>query len=429
VAEKAPWAPEFAYRGGALCVEDIPLAAIADEVGTPCYVYSSAQLERRFREFAGAFEDVPTRICFSVKANPNLAVVATLGSLGAGADVVSEGEFRRAQAAGIAGNRVIFSGVGKTASELEFAIANDVYQINVESIPELEAVSAIAQRLGKDAPIALRVNPDVDAKTHAKITTGKKENKFGIDLAHARAVYRQAAKLPNIKPVGIAVHIGSQLTSLRPFETAFRRVAELYRTLRADGIAVDRLDLGGGLGIRYRDETPPAIADYAAMVKRITGNLGATLSFEPGRAIVGNAGVLVSRIVYVKKAVTHRFVIIDAAMNDLIRPALYDAYHEILPLKGPAAKRGLKEAEIVGPVCETGDTFAKKRMLPTVAAGDLVALMSAGAYGASMSSGYNTRLPVPEVLVRGTNFAVIRPRPSYDAVLAADRLPPWLTVK
>jgi diaminopimelate decarboxylase len=425
-AQPAPWAPEIAYRAGRLAIEEIPLVAIADEVGTPFYAYSAAQIGRRYQEFAGGFGAIRPSVCYSVKANPNLAVITLLGKLGAGADVVSEGEFRRALAAGIPGSRIIFSGVGKTESELEFALAHDVHQINVESLPELEALSAIALRMGRTAPIAIRVNPDVDARTHAKITTGKKENKFGIDLAHARAAYKRAQALPGIAPVGIAVHIGSQLTSLKPFETAFRRVAELYRTLRADGVPLERLDLGGGLGIRYAEETPPAIADYGATVARICGNLGAKLSFEPGRAIVGNAGVLVARVIYVKQGVSHRFVIIDAAMNDLIRPALYDAWHEILPLKQATSRRGWKEADIVGPVCETGDTFAAKRKLPPLAAGDGVALMSAGAYGASMSSGYNTRLPAPEVLVNGAQFAVIRPRPSYQAVLGEDRVPPWL---
>ena len=426
MAVEPPWAPEFAYSGGELTAEDMPLSRIADGVGTPFYAYSSAQIERRFRQFAGAFLGTPTQICYSVKANPNLAVIATLGRLGAGADVVSEGEFRRALRAGINGSRIIFSGVGKTAAELEFAIAQGVRQINVESLPELEMLSAVATRMGRVVPIAIRVNPDVDARTHAKITTGRKENKFGIDLAHVADAYRNAAKLPGIAPVGIAVHIGSQLTTLRPFEQAFRRVAELYRALRAEGFALERLDLGGGLGIRYRDETPASIEAYAAMVKRVTGNLGAQLSFEPGRYLVGNAGVLVARVIYVKQGVAHRFVILDAAMNDLMRPALYDAWHEILPLRGPARRRGMKDTDVVGPICETGDTFAVKRKLPPLAAGDLVALMSAGAYGASMSSGYNSRLLVPEVLVSGKQFAVIRPRLSYDAVLKQDQMPPWL---
>ena len=429
MTDTAPWAPEFAYRDGALAVEEVPLARIAEAVGTPAYVYSSAQIERRFRQFAGAFLGTPTEICYSVKANPNLAVIATLGRLGAGADVVSEGEFRRALAAGIGGNRIIFSGVGKTRNELEFALAQNVHQINVESIAELEMLSAAAEAMHLVAPIAIRVNPDVDARTHAKITTGRKENKFGIDLAHAVAAYRHAEKLPALRPVGLAVHIGSQLTKLRPFETAFRRIAALYRQLRADGIALERLDLGGGLGIRYKDEAPPAMEAYAEMVKRVTGNLGATLAFEPGRALVGNAGVLVARVVRVKQGVTHRFVILDAAMNDLVRPALYDAWHEILPLRGPARRRGFKAADIVGPICETGDSFAMQRKLPVLEAGDGIALMSAGAYGASMSSAYNTRLPAPEVLVRGAQFTAIRPRSSYEAMLAQDRMPSWLAEK
>jgi diaminopimelate decarboxylase len=426
MAKALPGAPEIAYRDGALCVEGVALDTIATDVGTPCYVYSGAQIARRYREFAGAFGAITPSICYSVKANPNLAVIALLGKIGAGADVVSEGEFRRALAAGIPGAKIIFSGVGKTARELEFALAHDVHQINVESLPELEALSAIAQRMGRDAPIAIRTNPDVDARTHAKITTGKKENKFGIDLAHARAAYKRAAALPRIKPVGIAVHIGSQLTSLKPFETSFRRIADLYRQLRADGIAVERLDCGGGLGITYAEETPPAIADYGAMVARIAGNLGAALSFEPGRAIVGNAGVLLSEVIYVKQGVTRRFAIIDAAMNDLIRPAMYDAWHEIVPLTAPANRRGFKDTDVVGPVCETGDTFATKRKMPPLSAGDRVAVLSAGAYGASMSSGYNTRLLAPEVLVNGADFAVIRARQSYETVLAEDKVPAWL---
>jgi diaminopimelate decarboxylase len=426
VTERSPWAPEIDYRGGELAIDELPLSRIADEIGTPFYAYSTAAIERRFRQFAGAFLGTPAQICYSVKANPNLAVIASLGRLGAGADVVSEGEFRRALAAGIAGNRIIFSGVGKTEAELEFALAHDVHQINVESLPELEMLNAVAKRLGRIAPMAIRVNPDVDARTHAKITTGKKENKFGIDLAHVAAAYRRADALPHLQPVGIAVHIGSQLTKLRPFELAFRRIAELYRNLRADGIKLERLDLGGGLGIRYRDEDPPEIEDYAAMVKRVTGNLGAALSFEPGRWLVGNAGVLVTRVTYVKKGVTRRLIILDGGMNDLMRPALYDAWHEILSLMKPRARRGGAPADIVGPICETGDSFAIQRPLPALETGDRVALMSAGAYGASMSSGYNTRLPAPEVLVRGAEFAVIRPRPSYDAILAQDRMPPWL---
>jgi diaminopimelate decarboxylase len=424
--EPGPGAPEFTYRADEFHAEDVPLARIAEAVGTPFYCYSSAQIEHRYRRFAAAFDDRPAMLCYSVKANSNLAVISTLARLGAGADVVSEGEFRRALAAGIPGERIIFSGIGKTEDEMAFALAHGVHQINVESLPELEALSRVASRLGRTAPIAVRVNPDVDARTHAKIATGKKENKFGIDLAHVADAYRIAARLPGIAPTGIALHIGSQLTELGPFETAFTRVVELLRALRADGIALSRLDFGGGVGIRYRDEQPPAIEQYAVLVKRLTEGLDVTLAFEPGRFIVGNAGVLVARVLYVKEGVTRRFVVQDAAMNDLVRHAMYDAWHEIVPVRRPTADAPHRPADVVGPVCETGDAFAAQRPLPPLAAGDLLAILSAGAYGAVMSSSYNTRLPVPEVLVRGAEFAVVRPRPSYEALLAQERMPPWL---
>jgi len=426
VSEPAPGAPDFAYRDGALCCEEVPLARIAEAVGTPVYCYSAAQIERQYRRFAAAFADRDATICYSVKANANLAVIATLARLGAGADVVSEGEFRRALAAGVPGSRIVFSGIGKTAAELDFALAHDVHQINVESLPELELLNEHAARAGRVAPVAIRVNPDVDARTHAKITTGRKEDKFGIDLAHAGDAVRRAAAAPGLKPVGLAVHIGSQLTELAPFEAAFARVVELLRALRGEGIPLERLDLGGGLGIRYRAETPPALEDYAALVKRLTDNLGVSLAFEPGRAIVGNAGVLLARVIYLKEGVTRRFVVIDAAMNDLIRPALYEAWHEVRPVAAPRPDAPLVPADLVGPVCETGDSFAANRPLPPLAPGDLIALLSAGAYGAAMSSGYNTRLLVPEVLARGGEFAVIRERPSYESILAQDRLPAWL---
>jgi diaminopimelate decarboxylase len=421
-----PGAPDFAYRDGAFCCEDVPLARIAQAVGTPAYCYSAAQIERNYKRFAAAFAGLDASVCYSVKANSNLAVIATLARLGAGADVVSEGEFRRALAAGIPGSRIVFSGIGKTEAELAFALAHDVRQINVESLPELQLASEVARAMGRVAPVAIRVNPDVDAETHAKITTGLAENKFGIDLAHAADALRRAQTLPGLAPVGLAVHIGSQLVSLAPFAAAFARVVSLARELRAEGIAIARLDLGGGLGIRYAAEDPPDFADYAAIVKRLTHNLGLALAFEPGRAIVGNAGVLLARVIYVKEGATRRFVIIDAAMNDLIRPALYDAWHEVRPLAAPRPGIPLAPADLVGPVCETGDSFATARPLPPLAAGDLVALLSAGAYGAVMASGYNTRLLVPEVLVRARDFAVIRQRPSYEEVLAQDRLPPWL---
>jgi diaminopimelate decarboxylase len=426
VSEGLPGAPELAWRGGALHLEDQRLAAIADRAGTPFYCYSAAHIERQYRRFAAAFAGTDAAIFYSVKANSNIAVIATLARLGAGADVVSEGEFRRALAAGIPGERVVFSGIGKTASELRFALEHGVRQINVESFPELALVSEVASAQGTRAPVSIRVNPDVDALTHAKITTGLAENKFGIDLAHAAEAFARMRQLPALDPVGIAVHIGSQLTSLAPFEAAFARVASLVAQLRREGFAIERLDLGGGLGIRYRDESPPAIEDYAALVRRLAGPLNVRLAFEPGRYIVGNAGVLVSRVLYVKEGVTRRFVVLDAAMNDLVRPALYDAWHEIVPLAAPAPGAALAPADVVGPVCETGDSFAAARNLPPLAAGDLVALLSAGAYGAVMGSGYNTRLPAPEILVRGSMFEVVRQRPSYDEVLAQDRMPSWL---
>ena len=426
MSEPAPGEPDFAYRDGTLHVEAVPLARIAAAVGTPVYCYSAAQIEHRYRRFAAAFADRDATICYSVKANANLAVIATLARLGAGADVVSEGEFRRALAAGVPGSRIVFSGIGKTETEMEFALTHDVHQVNVESMPELELLSRVAQRIGRVAPVAIRVNPDVDARTHQKIATGMKENKFGIDLAHAADAVRRAAALPGIAALGLALHIGSQLTELAPFALAFERVAALLAAMRAEGHGLGRLDLGGGIGIRYRDEAPPDFAAYAALVKRLTDGLGVRLAFEPGRAIVGNAGVLLARILYVKEGVTRRFVIIDAAMNDLVRPALYGAWHEVRPVAEPAAGAAMQPADLVGPVCETGDSFASARMLPPLAAGDLLVLMSAGAYGAVMSSGYNTRLLVPEVLVRGGEFAVVRGRPSYESILAQDRLPTWL---
>ena len=424
--ETAPGTPEFAYRGGELCAEGVPLARIAAAVGTPFYCYSSTAIERRYRRFAAAFADRRALICYATKANSNRAVIATLARLGAGADVVSEGELRGALAAGVPPQRIIFSGVGKTEAEMAFALRAGVHQINVESAPELTLLSGVAHRLGITADIAIRVNPDVDARTHAKISTGKSENKFGIDLAHAMSAFRRAAQLPGLRPVGIAVHIGSQITSLGPFELAFARVAELARGVRAEGIALERIDLGGGLGIRYRNETPPEVEDYAAMVKRVTDDLDLQLAFEQGRWIVGNAGVLVSRVLYVKEGATRNFLVQDAAMNDLARPALYDSWHEIVPVRAPRKEAAVLPIDVVGPVCETGDSFAAQRPLPPVEPGELLAILSAGAYGAVMSSSYNTRLPVPEVMVRGEEFAVIRPRPDYEELLSKDRMPDWL---
>jgi diaminopimelate decarboxylase len=416
----------FAYRNGVLHAESVALTDLASSVGTPFYCYSTAALEAHYRAYATAFEGQDVGVCYALKANSNLAVVRTLARLGAGADVVSEGEMRRALAAGVPAGKIVFSGVGKTREELRAALEAGIHQINVESIPELEALSEVASAMGVTAEIAFRVNPDVDAKTHAKIATGKKENKFGIDYDHAREVYARAAALPGIAPVGIAVHIGSQLTDLAPFRAAYERVALLLHALREDGHDIRRLDLGGGLGITYKDEQPPELGDYAAMVGSITGNLGCAITVEPGRSLVGNAGILVSRVIFVKQGLHRRFVIVDAAMNDLLRPSLYDAYHGIVPVIEAKAGAALEPHDVVGPVCESGDTFAVQRPLPPLAADDLVAIQSAGAYGAVMSSSYNTRPLIPEVLVNGGEFAVIRPRPSIEEMLAAERMPGWL---
>jgi diaminopimelate decarboxylase len=416
----------FRYQGGELCAEGVQVADIAGAVGTPFYVYSAGALADAYRRFAEAFAPERPLICYAVKANSNLAVLRLFAGLGAGADVVSEGELRRALAAGMPPDRIIFSGVGKTRDELDAALAADIRQINVESIPELYRLSDVAQSLGKSAVVALRVNPDVDALTHAKISTGKRENKFGVDIDAAVAAYRLARDLPGIVPVGLAVHIGSQLTDLAPYRRAFGRVAELVLELRTLGLEVSRVDLGGGIGIRYRAETPPTPEAYAALVRETFGPLGLEIACEPGRVLCGPAGLLVSRVVYVKEGASRRFVILDAAMNDLIRPALYDAWHDIVPVRVPAAGAVLSPADVVGPVCETGDTFAVERDLPPLAAGDLVALTDAGAYGAVMSSTYNSRLLVPEVLAAGSRFAVVRPRPSFEDLLNMDAVPDWI---
>jgi diaminopimelate decarboxylase len=417
--------PEFEYRAGELHVEGVPLARVAAAVGTPVYCYSSAAIENAYRALATAFAGQDAAICYAVKANSNLAVIATLARLGAGADVVSEGELRRALAAGVPPERIVFSGVGKSAGEIAFALDRGIHQINVESENELETVSGVATRLGRRAAIAIRVNPDVDARTHAKISTGKSENKFGIDLARSVAAFRRAAALPGIEVAGVAVHIGSQLASLEPFRLAFTRVVKLVRNLEDEGIRISRLDLGGGIGIRYRDEIPLDVAGYAAMVKDVTAGLDCRLTFEPGRLLVGNAGVLLASVIYVKQGTARRFGVLDAAMNVLIRPARYDAWHDIVPVNQPEAG-ALTAVDVVGPVCETGDTFAEQRMLPPLEPGALVAFRSAGAYGAVMSSTYNSRLLTPEVLVRGDAFAVIRRRPSYDDLLSLDEMPEWL---
>jgi diaminopimelate decarboxylase len=418
----------FLYRDGVLHAEDVPLSAIAEAVGTPVYVYSAATLTRHYGLFDAALDWGPHLVCFAMKANSNLAVVKLLGDLGAGADVVSEGEYRRAVAAGIPGARIVFSGVGKTRGEMRVALAGGIRQFNVESEPELVALSEVAAGMGLRAPVAIRVNPDVDAKTHEKIATGRKENKFGIPLSRAREVYALAGRLPGIEVVGVDVHIGSQLTDLAPFEAAYGLVADLTVALRADGHDIRRLDLGGGLGIPYTrsNEVPPLPSDYGAMVKRTVGHLGCEVEIEPGRLIAGNAGVLLSRVIWVKAGEDRTFVILDAAMNDLIRPAMYGAHHDIVPVVEPAPGSTLAPVDIVGPVCETGDTFARARPMPPLAEGDLVAFRSAGAYGAVMASEYNARPLVPEVLVRGDQFAVIRARPTYEEMIAKDSLPSWL---
>jgi diaminopimelate decarboxylase len=416
----------FSYSNGELHAEDVPVSRIAAAVGTPFYLYSTAGFTALYRRFAEALAPETPLICYAVKANSNLAVLRHFAGLGAGADVVSEGELRRALAAGVPPERIIFSGVGKTAVEMEAALAADIHQINVESLPELRRLSDIASAQGRIARVGIRVNPDVDAHTHVKISTGRKENKFGIELDEAVAAYRLAGELPGIEPVGLAVHIGSQLVDLEPYRRAFERAAELVLELRAIGFAVARMDLGGGIGIRYHAERPLEPTSYARLVREIFGSLGLALAFEPGRALSASAGLLVSQVVYVKESSAKRFVIVDAAMNDLIRPALYDAWHDIVPVRLPGPGASLNPADVVGPVCETGDTFAVDRDLPPLAAGDLVAFTAAGAYGAVMSTTYNSRLLVPEVLVSGDRFAVIRARPSYDALLSLDTIPDWL---
>jgi diaminopimelate decarboxylase len=417
----------FPYRGGELHAEEVPVARIAAAVGTPFYLYSSAGFTSAYRRFAEAFSPERPLICYAVKANSNLAVLRHFASLGAGADVVSEGELRRALVAGVPPGRIVFSGVGKTGAELEAALSADIHQINVESLPELRRLSEIASARGRSAKVGIRVNPDVDARTHAKISTGKRENKFGIDLDEAVAAYLLAGELPGLEPVGLAVHIGSQLVELEPYRRAFERLAELVVELRAIGLPVTRVDLGGGIGIRYHAERPLEPTSYANLVREIFGSLGLALAFEPGRVLSAPAGLLVSRVVYVKEGVSRRFIILDAAMNDLIRPALYDAWHDIVPVRLPGPGASLAPADVVGPVCETGDTFAVDRELPPLAEGDLVAFTAAGAYGAVMSTTYNSRLLVPEVLVSGDRFAVIRARPSYDALLSLDTIPAWLS--
>jgi diaminopimelate decarboxylase len=418
----------FAYRNGTLFAEDVDLTALAERVGTPFYCYSTATLERHYRVFTDAFVGTPTLLCYSLKANSNQAVIATLGRLGAGADIVSGGELLRARAAGIAADKIVFSGLGKTREEMAAALKEGILCFNVESEPELEALSEVATSLGREAPVSVRVNPDIDAKTHAKISTGKSENKFGVPLSRAREVYAMAAKLPGLRVAGVDTHIGSQITDLAPFENAATVLAEFARELMKDGHRLEHIDFGGGLGIPYRpeDPEPPLPSVYAETIKRHIRGLGLKLIFEMGRMIVGNAGILVTRVLYVKQGEAKTFVVVDAAMNDLIRPTLYDAYHDIRPVSPPAKDTGTLVADVVGPVCESGDYLALGRTLPMCKAGDLLAVMTAGAYGAVQASTYNTRPLVAEVLVRGKELALVRPRMDAEAIVALDRLPPWL---
>ncbi len=413
----------FAYRDGALHAEDVPLAALAAEVGTPFYCYSTATLARHYDVLAEAV--APATICFAVKSNSSLAVIRTLAARGAGADVVSEGELRLALKAGVPANRIVFSGVGKTERELSFALVSGIRQINVESIPELEALDALARRMGRVAPVAVRVNPDVDAHTHEKISTGGAEHKFGIAAADALDVCRRAHAMAGIEFRGLAVHIGSQLTELAPFRAAFAKLRDMVLALRAAGVPVAHLDLGGGLGVPYMaHQEPPSPAAYADMVRETVGDLGCELTFEPGRMLVGNAGMLVAKVIYVKETAAKTFVVVDAAMNDLVRPAMYGAHHDILAVAPRAGAP--KPVDVVGPICETGDTFDRGVVLPPLAPGDLVAFATAGAYGAVMASTYNGRPLVPEVLVNGEMRCVTRRRPSYDEMTALETLPNWL---
>ena len=419
----------FDYRDGVLHAEGVAIPRIAQAVGTPFYVYSTATIERHYRIFSQAFEGIDHLVAYAMKANSNQAVLTTLARLGSGADIVSEGELRRALAAGIAPDRIMFSGVGKTAAEMDFAIASDILCFNVESEPELERLSQRAVAAGREARVSFRINPDVDAGTHWKISTGKAENKFGIAWGDAPRIYARAAELPGIAVTGIDMHIGSQIVDLAPFDAAFGRLAELVAHLRGEGHTIAHVDLGGGLGIPYHDDNnpPPDPLAYAQVVRRHVDRIEAKVIFEPGRLIVGNAGQFVTRVQYVKEGEEKTFVVVDGAMNDLIRPTLYDAHHEIRPVAATAYSRARVRCDVVGPVCETGDYLALDRDLPQVKAGDLLALGSAGAYGAVQSGTYNSRLLVPEVLVHGDRFAVVRARPSYDDLIGLDAVPDWLS--
>jgi len=418
----------FDFKDGEMFAEDVPLRKIAQDIGTPCYVYSTATFQRHYTVFAESFKGIDALVAYSVKANSNIAILATLARLGAGADVVSGGELARALTAGIPGHKIVFSGVGKTADEMCAGLRAGIRVFNVESLAELHVLNNTAKDMDMTAPIAFRVNPDVTAGGHEKISTGKKENKFGIAWSQAEAAYSEAAKLSHIQIVGVDVHIGSQIDSLAPFEAAIAKCKDLITRLRSQGHVIQSFDIGGGLGIPYGDnsKTPPHPADYGALVKELTADMDVQMIFEPGRMISGNAGVLLSQVLYVKQGEDRNFLIVDAAMNDLIRPALYDAYHEIEPVKAPGAAYSEAAYDVVGPICESGDTFTKSRELPEMAAGDLLVMHSAGAYGAAQASQYNTRPLVPEVLVNGDKYEVIRERPTIEEVLRNERLPSWL---
>ena len=416
---------DFHYKNGRLHAEGLDLSRLAEAVGTPVYVYAASGIERRYRQYQEALNGVDATICYALKANDNQAIVRLLAKLGAGADTVSEGEIRRALAAGVEPKKIVFSGIGKSAEEMSFALSAGIGQFNLESEPEVDLLADVARQMGKRARVAIRVNPDVDAKTHAKITTGRKENKFGIDIDRAPAVFTRAAAHGSLEPVGVASHIGSQITSLDPYRAAFARMVDLVQALRAQGIGISVLDVGGGLGVAYTNEVPE-IGDYAAIARDAGRQAGCRLVLEPGRRIVAEAGVLLTKVLYVKGGTAKTFVIVDAAMNDLIRPTLYDAYHPIVTVTEPAKGTPRESVDIVGPICESGDFFAKEREMPPVTSGDILAIMCAGAYGAVMSSSYNGRLLVPEVLVRGEQYAVVRPRPTYDDLIGRDRVPDWL---
>ncbi len=414
----------FPYVNSEMFAENVAISDIAKEVSTPFYCYSNTAITQNFQDYQQAFDDQDAIICYAVKANGNQAVLSTLAKLGSGADVVSEGEIRRARAAGIPANKIVYSGVAKVESEIAYALTQGIFQFNVESEPELELISQVATRLNTTAAIAFRINPDVCANTHAKISTGKAENKFGVPISKARIAYNRAAELPNIKVQGVDVHIGSQLTQLAPFEEAYQRIAQLVADLKTDGHDISVIDIGGGLGITYSDEVIPSKQEYAAIAKAQLGHLNCKIVIEPGRSLLGNAGILVSSVVLVKTGEERQFLMLDAGMNDLIRPSMYDAHHEILAVNTSNTQQ--KIYDVVGPVCETGDTFSKNREVNESASGDLIAIMSCGAYGAVMASTYNTRMLAPEVMVKDNEFAIVRARPTYEEVISADSVPTWV---